>query len=1436
MCFENNFFCFTANVKAGKFNGAPVSRYKWDFGSGDSSTNPNPCHSYKTCGKYTISLFVSDTNGCSDTTSVFNAVEVLCPNRPKFTTTYISNCPQTPVTFKNTTDTAGQWIEWWEWDFGDGNVIRTSDTLWGNPSFIHVYAKDGTFNPKLKMKSGKTGCIDSVVVKNGAKNISYHFDIKQAGTFPNSNCFEKNNICFSQKPRPNAYYWLWQFDDQGSGMENTNDEDWAPCHHFTSPGVYTISLKIWEPNCIRDTTYCAFVSINGPIAKIKMPPAPAFPENNHVHAKPVPPSYWHAMSSMCLNPDSDSIQYVTRTVISKFVTGQEDYYCHSLLDSANFNAFFKKPACPGGLNTIIGWYFPILSSPISTTYFYDSILEIKGSWKPGNPIPAGVQYKTVYFPESGTINLQSMHDTDIFKPDCSGPNYVRFTNNSIKYRGYYAFDDDPQTYFPVYAQRQSPGQHPDIKFDRCYNPSYPWASDSMEYWWDFGDGTAPNCTSTVTHPDINCRWSTEVQPWHLYKNDGCYKVTLSVTDSITKCVSYAQLDIAMEKPVAGWDINAYGLWNGTEAAMNYDKQKMTLPASGNRGLILEGIPCAGNNYPQIPSFNETNPSCSRQYWWMVFDSASTGFGGCGSPNICSDQTKLDFDGDGLKESVQNHSAYTCRWVDQNMFMMMGNKWIYGSGGWKTIGLIIKTGDCYDTFFYHNYKYIADLNYGFNINDPFLYGYIRDASGKLISQQGKYPLMDYNHLQQYRICQNTQAILTVSDKTQEGITSFKFYIDKVYPQNSPDWPMIYMEDSFKTYKSDTIWQLCHIHKWTVDSFTGKKIYTDCFFYPDFTRGKKFVQSEWNDFSMRGYFAKDTCKLLDLADTLFMKQNDAPNTQDIEHEWSLNVPGIYNVSSAIRNVYGCVGGSSARIVVGHYADFEADRQIVCYQGGDDTVVFKHTIRYFWLGMTPFDPDLNPNRYWVDPSNTQGEFDPDFGSRSGLPVPPSVPEKVEWDFGDGTGWHTSPVGADTITWIFKKAKDYSIKLRTTDSNGCVQVLERKDFIKVIGIEADFDTANSPDLCAPQTVDFLDKSFGVNAFTYHYDQSGQVMDSTLMDSAVSWRWWFNDNSGSYGVSYVINPTHTFIHNGLFDIKLVVTNRSGCTDSIIKHSFIKIQGPVPKFWLYKDGQKRYADTICSGDYVTVLDSSVYTTKWQFNKGDKTVQIDTIRPPDHLYRIQYTKAGIFNLTLAATGKVFFPTPAPGHWGECTDEYGYPKLTVVVKENPKASFIASPTSGNRPLKVYFTNTSTVSSGSITGYLWDFGDGSTSVIKDPVHDYALMGGKYTVKLKVTSDLNCTDSVIKYQLVEVISSLEETENRQVSVYPNPADHNLFVDLGKIQGEVIIILTDLYGKELKIVRVMADGKNNLHQLDVSELAKGMYFLHVAGPWGSELYTFVKE
>lgn len=89
---------------------------------------------------------------------------------------------------------------------------------------------------------------------------------------------------------------------------------------------------------------------------------------------------------------------------------------------------------------------------------------------------------------------------------------------------------------------------------------------------------------------------------------------------------------------------------------------------------------------------------------------------------------------------------------------------------------------------------------------------------------------------------------------------------------------------------------------------------------------------------------------------------------------------------------------------------------------------------------------------------------------------------------------------------------------------------------------------------------------------------------------------------------------------------------------------------------------------------------------------------------------------------------------------------------KASFTATPVTGQAPLAVSFTDTS---GGDVTGRLWQFGDGATSTQQNPSHTYAA-AGTFTVSLTVTGpdgDDAATDTIIVSAAPQTTTTISQT-----------------------------------------------------------------------------------
>ncbi|UUX91547.1 PKD domain-containing protein [Methanoplanus endosymbiosus] len=131
---------------------------------------------------------------------------------------------------------------------------------------------------------------------------------------------------------------------------------------------------------------------------------------------------------------------------------------------------------------------------------------------------------------------------------------------------------------------------------------------------------------------------------------------------------------------------------------------------------------------------------------------------------------------------------------------------------------------------------------------------------------------------------------------------------------------------------------------------------------------------------------------------------------------------------------------------------------------------------------------------------------------------------------------------------------------------------------------------------------------------------------------------------------------------------------------------------------------------------------WSWDFGDGATS--TLQNPEHIY----IDEGFFDVTLITTNA----------YGKST---GKKVKYIRVGIEPTASFTASNVSGTPPLTVVFTD---YSSESPTSWEWDFGDGTTSVLQSPVHEYTA-SGTYDVSLIVESAVG-TSYIIRDNYIKV------------------------------------------------------------------------------------------
>jgi len=211
-----------------------------------------------------------------------------------------------------------------------------------------------------------------------------------------------------------------------------------------------------------------------------------------------------------------------------------------------------------------------------------------------------------------------------------------------------------------------------------------------------------------------------------------------------------------------------------------------------------------------------------------------------------------------------------------------------------------------------------------------------------------------------------------------------------------------------------------------------------------------------------------------------------------------------------------------------------------------------------------------------------------------------------------------------------------------------------------------------------------------------------TSKGTPTSWSWDFGDGTTSTDQ----NPTHTYSTAGNYTVSLTASNKAG-SNTVMESSYIVVTAlktPVASF--SSDVATGYAPLS-----VAFTDTSTGTpTSWIWSFGDGASSTD--KNPVHTY----SKAGKYTVSLTVRN-------AAG--SNAVTKSSYINIANALMA-PVASFSASPTAGNTPLRVSFTD---ISTGTPISWNWNFGDGTSSTQKSPTHTYSA-AGSYTVVLTVSN----------------------------------------------------------------------------------------------------------
>jgi subtilisin-like proprotein convertase family protein len=173
------------------------------------------------------------------------------------------------------------------------------------------------------------------------------------------------------------------------------------------------------------------------------------------------------------------------------------------------------------------------------------------------------------------------------------------------------------------------------------------------------------------------------------------------------------------------------------------------------------------------------------------------------------------------------------------------------------------------------------------------------------------------------------------------------------------------------------------------------------------------------------------------------------------------------------------------------------------------------------------------------------------------------------------------------------------------------------------------------------------------------------------------------------------------------------------------------------------------------------------------------------------------------------------------------ITVTVEQPPVANFSSTVSGG---MNVVFTNQST---GNNATYTWNFGDGSSIDFNmNTSHTYTA-NGTFMVTLVVTTD--CGSDTVSLPVTITGVSIEESAAGIYNVYPNPNDGAFNIAItGAELNELIIEILDIQGKVVHSETDKNISGNYLKRVDLSGIAKGMYYLRMTTGTGMKIEKIV--
>lgn len=1351
--------------------------YDWDFGDGSpiftTTSNAPFVHTYTTYGTYTVTMTATHANGCTATATLTVVFEKFVSAALTLDITEYSGCaPHLLSTLQNLSVNANTYV----WDFGDGTIITTTDSI--PPAY--AYTTGGTYTITLTASNScntATATISPIIIIGGP--TADFTPSTTLGCAPQNVTFTNNST--NVQPA-NNYQW-----DMGNGNTYTNTTT-PPAQTYDTTGTYTVTL-IAGNGCGTDTIqYTIQIDTIPTVDLVALPDTGCTPlvvssnavatggnltwawwiDGTYSYNSPntipnqtftTPPgntSTNHTILVRVTNQcgfDDTLVDILVHPAVQAIFTGNdticegegitftESSHGDSLTwawDFGNGNTANTQGPHTETYNTagtytvelIVNGFCGIDTATMTVTVLPIPVADIVPD------LPAGCLSDTYTFTNNSTPGGTYFWN---FGPEGTPPNATTYAAPNVTFldsglqmitidvnvlgctNADTVFVDVQPLPVPDFMVTPNDGCTPlDVAFTNNTN-----ANPGDTWFWDFGDGT----TSTNQNPG-NITYTTVV-------NDTVYDVWLIVTssagcvDSILQQVTVHPLPIADFTPlpdtvcaldpvgflnnstgasIFNWDFgdgNTSTVISPSHAYSTAGTYVVELIASTVFGcsdtitqtVIVDSIPVADFNFTiecvgTTTVFTDLSTGGILSWEWDFGDGSPLDntqnpvhlYATAGSYNVSLTVTNLADCPVTLSQLVTVNdvpvadftNTSTClgqatAFTDLTTGVPISWEWDFGDGspvdnnqhpthlyttvGTYTVELIVGGGSgCFDTI-------------------------------QQIIQVDSIPTADFTFT---TVCINDVTDFTSTSTGAPDTYFWDFGDGNTDATNNPAPSHTYTTDGTYTVTliagyaasgcTDTISYLVDAFPRTVPAFTNNT--------PCLNGSTDFVDMTTNTPTTWSWNFGDGSPL--------------NNTQNPSYVYAAD--GTYMVTLVTSNVFGCVDSIQQNITVYPLPTAAFTFDTVC--AGFTTTFIDQSVSavsYEWDFGDGSPVDFNPSPTHVYPApgvynvqqvvmNSDGCTDTivqvvdvnpnpvaDFNASIACQSYPTNFTDIsiaavtwEWDFGDG-----SPVNnTQNPSYTYATDGTYNVTLIVTNSFGCGDTITQAVTVLPQPIAGFVNST----VCAGASVSFTDTTFGSPNF---------------------WEWDFGDGSP---LDNTQNPSHTYALGGTYTITYVAGNSAGCYDTLTTTIDVYTV-PIPDFT---------ADTVCYLNVTTFTDQStdavaITTWFWDFDDGNTS----NSQNPTYIYQ----NPGTYNVSLTVTN-------ANGCDSTVT-------LPVVVNDVPVAAFTFDTVCVGTP-----TTFTDISTGAPTAWTWDFGDGNTSTVGPVTQNTYATAGIYLASMIVDGGIGCID----------------------------------------------------------------------------------------------------